>query len=424
VAKAALRSGHGRFFIVVLAATSFLLLACLSEATPGLGVSGAGLVSGKVAGAAKVLGAAEDTSAMKARAGVTPAALDIYPANDAANVLPDAPITVRASSGTLGTVTLKDSQGAAVKGQAAADGTWATSELLRPSSAYTLTIAAIGPDGMATSRTSRFSTLKPKVSATYTLIPDGGEVGVGMPVIIQFDSAVSTKARRAEVEKRVKVTTVPAQPGAWGWLDDRQLMWRPRTFWRPGTKVTVSTPLHGVQTGDNKWVTSDGGTSFTVGQSMVSSVNMVSHTLTVRRDGKVVRTIPVSTGRPGPLTETRNGTKVIIERSDTIVMDSSTIGIPAGSPGAYKITTHFNLRLTWTGEFIHSAPWSVGAQGSQNVSHGCTNMSPSNADWMFHSSKMGDVVTFTGSNREFKPQEGIGVWVYTYTGWKAQSALV
>ena len=101
----------------------------------------------------------------------------------------------------------------------------------------------------------------------------------------------------------------------------------------------------------------------------------------------------------------------------------STVGIPAGSPEAYKITTQWNLRLTWTGEFIHSAPWSVGAQGSQNVSHGCTNMSPANAEWMFNNSKMGDVVTFTGSNRAFKPEEGIGVWVYTYDGWKAQSAL-
>lgn len=422
MATKVLRSGHGRFFIVVLAAASILLLACLGDVSTGQVGSAAGLGSGKVA--AKLSGVAKDSSALKARAGVIPAVLDVYPANKAVNVLPDAPITVRASSGTLRSVALKDSLGARVKGKTSADGTWATSELLRPGDTYTLRIAAIGPDGMATSKTSIFRTLTPKVKATYTLIPDGGVVGVGMPVIIQFDSAVSSKARRAEVEKRVRVTMVPAQPGAWGWLDDRQLMWRPRTFWRPGTRVTVSTPLHGVQTGDKKWVTSDGGTSFTVGQSMVSSVNMVSHTLTVRRDGKVIRTIPVSTGRPGPLTETRSGTKVIIERSDTIVMDSATIGIPAGSPGAYKLTTHFNLRLTWTGEFIHSAPWSVGAQGSQNVSHGCTNMSPSNAEWMFHHSRTGDVVTFTGSSRMFQPQEGIGVWVYTYANWKAHSALV
>jgi len=244
-----------------------------------------------------------------------------------------------------------------------------------------------------------------------------------MPVIVQFDSAISSKAQRAEVEKRVKVTSVPDQAGAWGWLDDRQLMWRPRNFWKPGTKVTVSTPLHGVQTGRNKWIVDDRGTRFTVGSSMVSSVDMRKHTLTVRRNGRVIRTVPVSTGKPGPRTETRSGTKVIIERSSSITMDSATIGIPKGSPGYYKIHTRWNLRLTWTGEFVHSAPWSVGAQGTQNVSHGCTNMSPTNAEWMFRNSKMGDVVKFTGSNREFQPTEGIGVWVYNYAGWKALSAL-
>ena len=417
MATTSLKTGHSGFFVVVLIAACFLLLSCLGDTTSGQGVNGA------EPGSAKASRAADVSRATTHRAGVTPAVLEVSPANEAVNVLPDAPVTVSASSGTVRTVVLKDASGGTVNGQAAADGTWQTSELLRPSTSYALTIAAVGPDGQASSTTSTFATLRPKVDATYTLIPSGDVVGVGMPVIVQFDSAVTSKARRAEVEKRVKVTVVPAQPGAWGWLDNRQLMWRPRSFWLPGTKVSVSTPLHGVQTGDNKWVTGDHQTSFTLGPSMVSSVNMRSHTLTVRRNGQVIQTFPVSTGKPGPLTETRSGTKVIIERNNTVVMDSSTVGIPAGSPEAYKITTQWNLRLTWTGEFIHSAPWSVGAQGSQNVSHGCTNVSPANAEWMFNNSKVGDVVTFTGSDRVFKPEEGVGVWVYTYDGWKAQSAL-
>jgi len=355
-----------------------------------------------------------------------PAVLDVSPADRAVDVLPSAPVIVRASSGTVRAVTLVDDKGDKVEGQVGPDGTWGTkgsNALLRTSTVYTFTIAAIGPDGTATSTTSTFRTLKPKIPATYALIPSGGTVGVGMPVIVQFDTAVTTKALRAAVEKRVKVTTVPVQQGAWGWLDNRQLMWRPRSYWLPGTKVTVSTPLHGVETGDNKWITRDGGTSFTVGSSMVSRVDMRAHTLTVRRNGVVIRTFPVSTGKPGPLTETRYGTKVIIERNSAIVMDSATVGIPKGNPNYYKIKTKWNLRLTWTGEFIHSAPWSVNAQGTQNVSHGCTNMAPSAAQWMFDNSKVGDIVTFTGSSRPFRPVEGIGVWVYDYAGWKAQSAL-
>ena len=354
----------------------------------------------------------------------TPAVLDVLPANLATGVLPSAPLTVKASSGTVRTVKLVDDQGTTVTGKTDPDGTWhGGTQLLYPSRAYTFTIAATGPDGTATSTTSTFRTLKPAIRATYGLIPSGGTVGVGMPVSVQFAAAVTTKARRAEVEKRVKVTTVPAQQGSWGWLDNRQLMWRPKSFWVPGTRVTVSTPLHGVQTGDKKWIVGDDGTSFTVGSSMVSSVDMKAHTMTVRRGGAVIRTFKVSTGKPGPLTETRYGTKVIIERQSAIVMDSATVGIPKGNPNYYKINTKWNLRLTWTGEFIHSAPWSVNQQGTENVSHGCTNMAPADAEWMFNNSKMGDVVKFTGSPRPFKPTDGIGVWVYDYAGWQAQSAL-
>jgi lipoprotein-anchoring transpeptidase ErfK/SrfK len=179
-----------------------------------------------------------------------------------------------------------------------------------------------------------------------------------------------------------------------------------------------------VQTGVGKYVGNDASTSFTIGSAMVSTVNMRTHRMTVTQDGRTIRTFKVSTGKPGPKTETRYGTKVIIERETALTMDSATVGIPKGDPNYYKIKTKWNLRLTWTGEFIHSAPWSTSAQGSANVSHGCTNMAPADAEWMFTHSKMGDVVNFTGSTRAFKPTEGIGVWVYSYAGWKAQSALV
>jgi len=394
----------------VLVALSVLLSACQ-------GISAAGSGGSTTNGSGQISATPTPTPTS------TPAVLDVFPADLTTGFAPNIPVTVKASSGVLGAVTLADAKGQAVGGQAGPDGVWTSSELLRPSTVYTLTMASTGPDGTATTTSSTFTTLTPKVTATYGLIPNGGVVGVGMPVIVQFDTGVITKAQRAEVEKRVKVTVVPAQKGAWGWLDNRQLMWRPKDYWFPGTKVTVSTPLHGLQTGADKWIAGDDQASFTVGSSMVSTVDMRAHTLTARRDGVVLRTIPVSTGRPGPLTETRSGTKVIIERNSVIVMDSATVGIPKGDPNYYKITTKWNLRVTWTGEFIHSAPWSVNAQGTTNVSHGCTNMSPANAEWMFNNSRMGDIVKFTGSSRAFKPTEGIGVWVYDFDGWKAQSAL-
>jgi len=354
---------------------------------------------------------------------IVPAVLHIFPADRATDVPPNVPVTVRASSGAFGAITLVSATGEAVTGRTGPDGIWNTTELLRPSTAYTLRVVSPGPGGTVSTTRSTFETLRPTITATYGLTPSGGTVGVGMPVIVTFASAVTSKACRAEVEKRVAVTTVPHQAGAWWWLDDRQLAWRPQSYWLSGTKVTVSATLHGVQTGDGKWIAGDDGASFTVGPSMVSSVDMRAHNLTVRRNGAVIRTFPVSTGKPGPQTETRSGVKVILERSAVVLMDSATVGIPKGDPAYYKMSVNWNLRLTWTGEYIHSAPWSVGAQGFQNVSHGCTNMAPADAEWMFDNSRVGDIVSFTGSSRTFRPAEGIGVWVYDFAGWKARSAL-
>ena len=353
-----------------------------------------------------------------------PAEVAVTPADGIKGVKPDQPVVVKAVTGALDTVTVKDAHGKQVTGRLAGDGSWSTTARLAPSATYTVTAAAQGEDGTPSTTTSTFTTLKPKVTATYGILNSGATVGVGMPVAIQFDSAVATPKMRAEVEKRVKVATSPQQPGAWGWLDSRQLMWRPASYWKPGTTVTVSAPLTGLQTGPDKWVGNDDSASFTVGSATVSTVDIAAHTMTVRRGGQVLKVIPVSTGRPGKLTETRSGTKVIIGKEGEVTMDSTTIGIPKGEPGYYKLDTKWNLRVTWTGEYLHSAPWSVGAQGSSNVSHGCVNMAPANARWMFEQSKVGDVVKFTGSGRPFLPTEGIGVWQYSYKGWKAQSALV
>lgn len=112
-----------------------------------------------------------------------------------------------------------------------------------------------------------------------------------------------------------------------------------------------------------------------------------------------------------------------MSKEPTVTMDSATVGIEKGEPGYYKLDTRWNMRVTWTGEYLHSAPWSVGSQGSSNVSHGCVNMAPENAKWMFDNSMIGDVVDFTGSSRVFQPTEGIGVWQYSWAEWQKRSAL-
>lgn len=353
----------------------------------------------------------------------TPPVVVISPADQSAEVLPSTPVTVTASVGKLDSVTVTDATGVVLPGAVDDQGVWTSARNMHHSMTYVIQVTASGPDGTPGTATAQISTLHPKIDATYRIVHSGDTVGVGFPVSIQFDSAVMTPEMRAEVEKRVTVTSEPATEGAWGWLDNRQLMWRPRDYWAPGTVVTVDAPLAGVQTGDNKWVGADQTGNYAIGDAMISYIDIPGYTMTVTRNGETLRTIPVSNGKPTPRSETRSGTKVIIERAGKITMDSATVGIPEGQPGYYKIDTQWNLRVTWTGEFLHSAPWSVGSQGRANVSNGCTNMSPANAQWMYENSKVGDVVQVTGSGRAMAPTDGIGVWVFDFDQWKAQSAI-
>lgn len=359
------------------------------------------------------------TSAPAPRATIT-----VTPADGATKVRPDAPVTVTASQGKLDEVVLRTGDSDPVKGELSADGTtWTSTENLRAKKLYSLAATATGADGASTSQTASFRTLTPKDTADYFLVPSGsGPVGVGMPVVVQFSGLVD-KDKQADVEKRVSVTSVPQMDGAWGWLDARQLIWRPATYWKPGTKVTVNADIGGVETRAGVWTSRSATNTFTIGDALVSTVNTKTHRMTVTRNGKVLRVLKVSTGRPGSQTETRNGIKVILSRESQHTMDSATVGIKKGDKGYYRIDTKWAMRLTWSGEFLHSAPWSVGSQGNANVSHGCTNLSPSDAKWLFDQSRVGDIVKFTGSSRKLEEYNGYTMWNMSLDQWAKRSAL-
>jgi lipoprotein-anchoring transpeptidase ErfK/SrfK len=346
--------------------------------------------------------------------------LAITPADGSHSVAPNTHITVTAQGGPISSVTVKDAKSRTIAGSLSSDGmTWTASRYLRPSTSYT--VQAQSESGASTK--SSFTTFAPKITATYHVLPGSGSVvGIGMPLIVQFDSPVADSAKD-DVERNLAVTTSPSVQGSWGWLDDRQVMYRPALYWTTGTSISLKANLAGVKTGAGKYVGSDAATSYTIGSAMKSFVNMKTHQMKVYKNGKLIRTLPVSTGRPGPKTETRYGIKVIVSKEPTHIMDSTSIGIPKGSPGYYRLTTHWDMRLTWSGEFLHSAPWSVGAQGNTNVSHGCTNLSPSNALWLYNISKVGDVVKYTGSSRAIEQANGYTLWNYTWTDWQKRSAL-
>jgi lipoprotein-anchoring transpeptidase ErfK/SrfK len=280
---------------------------------------------------------------------------------------------------------------------------------------------AANADGRTTRRTVTVRTLTPQTTADYALLPSGATaVGVGMPVVLQFDGLVDP-ARRAAIEKRVSVRTTPAVKGAWGWLDARQLAWRPASYWKPGTRVDVKADIAGLPTRKGAWTTRDASTSFRIGSAMVSTVDVKRHTMTVRRDGKLLRVVPITTGKPG--FATRNGVKVILSRESTRQMDAETTGLSKSNPEYYNVKVKYAMRLTWSGEFLHAAPWSVSSQGRANVSHGCTGMSTANARWMFEHSKMGDVVRYVGSSRPLESYNGYTMWNMSLAGWARHSAL-
>jgi lipoprotein-anchoring transpeptidase ErfK/SrfK len=366
-------------------------------------------------------GSSDDTQPAGAgkptKVAATPAAqIQFLPANGAAGARPDQPVTVKVVGGTLTTVTLTGADGASIPGKLSADGlTWTSSGTLFPDTRYTVSASAKNKDDKTASASSAFTTLKPKKTVYTTVTPsDGWTVGVGMPVIVNFSKPV--KNREAAL-KGLTVTSTPAAQGGWRWFSSSQVQWRPEEFWKAGTKVTVTSALRNVEVAPGVWGKSNRATSFQVGSAMISTVDINAHTLTVRQNGKVLRVIPVTTGKAG--FNTRSGIKVIMSRESSRRMDAETTGIKKDDPEYYDVNVKWAMRLTGTGEFFHAAPWSVGSQGRANVSHGCTGMSTANAKWLFDHSKVGDVAIFTGSKRGMEWGNGYTAWTMSFQRWLA-----
>lgn len=227
------------------------------------------------------------------------------------------------------------------------------------------------------------------------------------------------KSHRDSVVDALKVDTGDTKvEGAWQWMSGTQVWWRPAKYWEPGTDVKVTANLAGVEVAKGVYGKKQKAQSgFTIGDKMVSTVNVAGHKMVVRKNGKVIKTIPVTTGRADMAT--RNGIKVIMSRETEHTMNSETIGIDKEDPDYYNLKVKYAMRLTYSGEFIHAAPWSAGQQGSANVSHGCTGMTTEAAKWMFDHSKVGDVVVYENSERKLEWGNGYTVWNESFADWKA-----
>lgn len=360
------------------------------------------------------------TPTARAAAAASATTITFEPVSSSTDVRPDAPVSVVAKGGTLTAVAVVDSRGRAVDG--ALDGTktrWTAGAPLTVAQHYRVTAKAIDATGKALERMAFFSTLKPKVTLKTSISPlSGSVVGVGMPIIVRFNKAVSD---RAAVEAGLVVTSSKPADGAWSWLSNTEVHYRPQKYWPAHDKITVNVRLRGVRAAKKIWSLENRTITFKTPASMVSVVDVARHTLTVRRNGKVLRVVPITSGKAGFLT--RDGIKVVLEKHVLKVMDSATVGIPKGDPDYYLLDVPYALRVTWSGEFVHAAPWSTANQGLANVSHGCVGMSLSNAIWLFNLSSVGDVIRVINSPRTLEPGNGYTDWNVRWRTWLKGSAL-
>jgi lipoprotein-anchoring transpeptidase ErfK/SrfK len=328
-------------------------------------------------------------------------------------------VSIRAEGGRLAEVTITGPKGE-VAGELSADGrSWiAHPHALKYSTEYQVHARAVDTRGVPVETTTSFRTIDPHALFTGTVTPENGAVvGVGTPITVTFDQSIRD---RAAIEKALVVRTPTSIEGAWSWTSASTVVFRPAEYWPSNTPVQVDLNLMGVRAKRGVFGEGNISSSFTTSVSMVTKVNALKHTATVYRDGQKVRTIPITTGKPG--FETRSGILIITTKEPTRVMDASTGGTDKKDPEYYRIQVQHAMRITSSGEFLHAAPWSVGSQGRANVSHGCVGMSTANAQWLFDQSNLGDVVEITGTGVPQNLGNGITVWTESWSQWLAHSA--
>ncbi|MEU1230794.1 Ig-like domain-containing protein [Streptomyces sp. NPDC005828] len=333
------------------------------------------------------------------------------------------PVTVTASGGTLTAVKVADADGGTLRGRTGAGGTsWVSDRKAAPGTSYTVDVTSRTADGKESTTRSSFSTPEPGKVNKVTLAPGKNTtVGIAQPLSIVFDLPVT---RKADVEKQLKVTTSNGTEGSWGWVKDYsgrdRVDWRPREYWKPGTKVTLEADLDGTDSGGG-WFVRDYRTGFTIGAAQIVKVDLDTHRLTVQRDGRTVRTIPVSGGTPGGDKRSWRGTAVLMAKEGTINMNSETVGLG----DAYNKDVDYSMRLTWSGMYAHAAPWNAAYFGKANHSSGCIGMSNENAASFYASVNVGDPFEIKGRETKGTVAEGngYGAWNLSWSAWKAKSAL-
>lgn len=344
--------------------------------------------------------------------------LELTPAAEQKDLPVSAEIGITVANASVRSVALADAKGRLLTGRMRPDNSaWIPDKPLEYKGRYSVTVTAT--DGRrAITKSTSFTTMAepPRQVGTGMYLFDDHTYGVAMPVVVEFSEQIPEKAR-AQVESRLFVTTTPAQPGVWHWMSGRQVTYRAPEYWKPGTVLSVRAALKGVPMGEGRYGDDDRkATAKIAGEKLELIVKNSNKHIDVFRNGKKVKSMPVSLGKAS--TPSSSGTMVIMDKQESTIFDTT------GEPGdQYRVAIQYAQRLTWGGEFIHSAPWSVGDQGNRNVSHGCLNVSPSNAVWLFQNTHVGDPVTVKGTGVKLERGNGFTAWDLSWKEFVKGSAL-
>ncbi|MET8096160.1 Ig-like domain-containing protein [Streptomyces sp. NPDC005236] len=335
----------------------------------------------------------------------------------------DAPVRVTVSDGTLTKVTMTAvATGTEVPGTLSADGTsWKPNGPLERATRYEVAADAADSKGRSVTGNSTISTVSPANDFLGHLSPENGStVGVGMPVSFNFDNAIGDKAA---VKSKIQVSSSSGERVVGHWLNDSRLDFRPENYWKPDSTVTVKVSLNGVQ----KTAT------FKIGRSQISTVDAKTKQMTVVRDGKTIKTVPISSGSPEH--PTYNGRMVISEKFTHTHMNGATVGLTEknGKPSYDLKAVPHAMRLTASGTFIHGNYWGADSVfGKVNTSHGCVGLKDVRnagdgkqpAAWFFDNSMTGDVVIVknSGDKATLAPDNGLSDWNMPWSEWVSGSA--
>ncbi|MEU6541002.1 Ig-like domain-containing protein [Streptomyces sp. NPDC047000] len=402
------RRGTKRGHLALMTGALLLAVTACGGGGSGTGSAGAGDAQGKNA----------DTQQSKQ----SEAVVTVAPKDGAKSVDTSGALKVSAAKGRLTDVQVKDAKGKAVDGKITGGGTtWTPATHLAASTKYTVHATAKDSAGRESAEDSSFTTLTPQNTFVGYFTPeDGSTVGVGMPFSVRFTRGIT---HPADVEKAISIKTEPAVDVRGHWFGNDRLDFRPEQYWKSGTKVTVKLNLDGVEGRPGVYGKQTKTVSFTIGRNQVSVVDAKKLTMKVMHDGKVVKKLAVTTGKPGY--DTWNGQMVISEKLRVTRMNGETVGYG----GEYDIKDVPDaMRLTDSGTFIHGNYWGGGAFGNYNASHGCVGLRDIRgggdrslpAGWFFDHSMVGDVVVVKNSNdRTVDPANGYNGWNMSWAKWTA-----